>query len=105
MSVFYQVLRGKVRDFALAKPQPNPHLWVVVQATGHSWFATINVRSDKEPDGAPPGHANLYYLVDNDFPHPIVPSILSRPEGLSPPHASLDRTYEAGALDYQRGAL
>jgi uncharacterized protein YukJ len=105
MSVFYQVLRGKLRDFALAAPQPNPHLWVVLDAAGHSWFATINVRSDKEPEGAPPGHANLYYAIDTDFKHPLVPSILARPEGLSPAHASLDRTYDAGALDYQRGAL
>ena len=105
MPVFYQVLRGKVRDFALAQPQPNPHLWVVLEAAGHTWFATINVRSDKEPEGAPAGHANLYYLIDTDFRHPLVASILARPEGLSPAHASLDRSYAAGALDYQRGAL
>jgi len=105
MSVFYQALRGKVHDVARAAPQPNPHLWVVVAAAGHTWFATINVRSDKEPEGAPPGHANLYYFVDTDFRHPLVPSILARPEGLSPAHAPLDRSYESGALDYQRSAL
>ncbi len=105
MSIFYQVLRGKVRDIALAAPQPNPHLWIAVAAAGQTWFATINVRSDKEPEGAPPGHANLYYLVDDDFRHPLVPSILARPEGLSPPHATLGRDYASGALDYQRGAL
>jgi uncharacterized protein YukJ len=105
MTVFYQVLRGKVHDVALAAPQPNPHLWVVVAAAGQTWFATINVRSDKEPEGAPPGHANLYYFVDSDFRHPLVPSILARPEGLSPSHAPLDRSYESGALDYQRSAL
>ncbi len=105
MTIFYQVLRGKVRDVALAAPQPNPHLWVVVEAAGHTWFATINVRSDKEPEGAPPGHANLYYFVDTDFRHPLVPSILARPEGLSPAHVPLERAYETGALDYQRSAL
>ncbi len=105
MTIFYQVLRGKVRDVALAAPQPNPHLWVVVEAAGHTWFATVNVRSDKEPDGAPPGHANLYYWVDADFRHPLVPSILARPEGLSPSHTPLERSYDAGALDYQRCAL
>jgi uncharacterized protein YukJ len=105
MSAFYQVLRGKVRDVALAAPQPNPHLWIAVAAASHTWFATINVRSDKERDGAPPGHANLYYLVDDDFRHPLVPSIVARAEGLSPPHATLGRDYPSGALDYQRGAL
>jgi len=105
MTVFYQVLRGKVRDVALAQPQPNPHLWVVVEGAGHTWFATINVRSDKEPEGAPPGHANLYYWIDADFRHPLVPSILGRPEGLSPPHQPLPLNYASGALDYQRSAL
>ena len=105
MSIFYQTLRGRVRDVALAAPQPNPHLWIVVAAAEQTWFATINVRSDKEPEGAPPGHANLFYLVDGDFRHPLVPSILARAEGLSPPHATLGRDYASGALDYQRGAL
>lgn len=105
MTIFYQTLRGKVQAVALAQPQPNPHLWVVVAAAGHTWFATINVRSDKEPEGAPSGHANLYYFVDSDFRHPLAPAILARPEGLSPAHASLDRAYAAGALDYQRSAL
>jgi len=105
MTIFYQVLRGKVRDFALAQPQPNPHLWVVLEGGGHTWFATINVRSDKEPEGAPPGHANLYYWIDTDFRHPLVPSILGRPDGMSPAHQTLPRDYASGALDYQRGGL
>jgi len=109
MTIFYQCLRGKVADFAPAAANAdgsvNPHLWVVVEAAEHKWFATINVRSDKEPEGAPPGHAYLYYFIDADFSHPIVPSILSRPEGLSPSHAPMERNYDAGALDYQRGNL
>ena len=109
MTIFYQCLRGKVSAFAPAPANAdgsvNPHLWVVVEAAGHKWFATINVRSDKEPDGAPPGHAYLYYLIDTDFAHPILPSILARPEGLSPPHSAIERGYAAGALDYQRGNL
>ncbi len=109
MTIFYQCLRGKVVDFAPAEANAdgsvNPHLWVVVEAAGHKWFATINVRSDKEPDGAPPGHAFLYYLIESDFSHPIIPSILTRPEGLSPAHSPMERSYAAGALDYQRGNL
>ena len=107
--IFYQSLRGKVHAFAPAPKNEdgsvNPHLWVVLEAAGHLWFATINVRSDKEPVGAPVGHSYLYYVVDTDFTHPIVPSILARPEGLSPAHGTIERSYQAGALDYQRGNL
>jgi len=107
--IFYQALRGKIHAFAPAPKNEdgsvNPHLWVVVEAAGHLWFATINVRSDKEPVGAPVGHSYLYYLIDTDFSHPIVPTILARPQGLSPMHGAIEHSYNAGALDYQRGNL
>jgi uncharacterized protein YukJ len=99
--IAYSCLRGKVHAFAPAAPATNPHLWVLLDAGGQQWFATINVRSDKGQPDAPIGQSFLYYLIDTDFRHPIVPSILARPEGLS----SVDRRYAAGALDFQRGAL
>jgi uncharacterized protein YukJ len=99
--IAYSCIRGKVRDFAPAAPATNPHLWVILDAAGQQWFATINVRSDKGQPGAPIGQSYLYYLIDNDFRHPIIPSILGRPEGLS----SVERSYNGGALDFQRGAL
>jgi uncharacterized protein YukJ len=99
--VNYVCLRGKLRAFAPAAPATNPHLWVLLDAGGQQWFATINVRSDKQQAGDPAGKSYLYYCIDGDFRHPIVPSILARPEGLSP----VERSYAGGALDFQRGNL
>jgi uncharacterized protein YukJ len=96
----YVCLRGKIHAFAPA-PAANPHLWVLLDVGGEQWFATINVRSDKGGPGDPVGKSFLYYLIDTDFRHPIVPSILARPQGLSP----VQRAYASGALDFQRGAL
>jgi len=98
--VNYSCLRGKVHAFAPA-PAGNPHLWVLLEADGRLWFATINVRSDKGQLADHVGKSYLYYLIDNDFRHPIVPSILARPQGLS----SVNRDYPSGALDFQRGNL
>jgi uncharacterized protein YukJ len=97
----YVCLRGKVHAFAPAAPATNPHLWVLLEAGGQQWFATINVRSDKGQPGDPIDKSYLYYLIDTDFRHPIVPSILARPQGLS----SVNRDYASGALDFQRGNL
>ena len=97
----YQVLRGKVRAYAPAQPLDNPHLWVLLDAGDKQWFATINVRSSKDTPDEAFGKSYLYYLVDADFSHPIVPSILARPVGLSP----VDRSYAGGAIDFQRGNL
>jgi uncharacterized protein YukJ len=99
--VNYSCLRGKVHAFAPAAPATNPHLWVILEAGGRLWFATINVRSDKGPPGESVGKSYLYYCIDSDFRHPIAPSILARPAGLSP----VERSYAGGALDFQRGAL
>ena len=96
----YNCLRGKVRAFAPA-PGDNPHLWVILEEGGRQWFATINIRSNKDAPGDPVGKSYLYYLIDNDYRHPITPTILARPNGLSP----IERDYAAGALDFQRGAL
>ena len=97
----YQCLRGKVHAFAPAQPPTNPHLWVVLEAGGAQWFATINVRSDKDAPGEPVGKSYLYYYIDHDFSHPIVPSVLARPQGLSP----VERSYVGGAIDFQRANL
>ncbi len=97
----YNCLRGKVHAFAPAVPATNPHLWVILETGGQQWFATINVRSDKDQPGDPAGKSYLYYLIDNDFRHPIIASILARPQGLSP----VNRDYRSGALDFQRGNL
>jgi uncharacterized protein YukJ len=97
----YNCLRGKVHAVAPAEPASNPHLWVLLAAGGDQWFATINVRSDKDPPNQPAGVSFLYYLIDADFQHPFQPSILARPEGLS----SVDRSYAGGAMDYQRAGL
>ena len=96
----YVCLRGKVHAFAPA-PGINPHLWVIVEEGGRLWFATINIRSDKGAPGDPTDKSYLYYLIDSDFRHPIVPSILARPQGLS----QVERSYAGGALDFQRGNL
>jgi len=100
-NINYQALRGKVQAYAPAQPSSNPHLWVIVQAAGQSYFATINIRSNQDPPGEAIGKSYLHYLIDNDFEHPIVPSILGRPEGLS----RVERSYAGGALDFQRGNL
>jgi uncharacterized protein YukJ len=97
----YQTLRGKVRAFAPAEPSTNPHLWVILESGGQQCFATINVRSDKGAPGEPVGKSYLYYLVDTDFAHPILASVLARPQGLSP----VERSYAGGAIDFQRGNL
>jgi len=97
----YNCLRGKVHAFAPAVPATNPHLWVILEANSQQWFATINVRSDKDQPGDPVGKSYLYYLIDSVFRHPIVASILARPQGLSP----VGRDYRSGALDFQRGNL
>jgi uncharacterized protein YukJ len=97
----YQCLRGKIHAVAPAAPPTNPHLWVILEANGEQWFATINVRSDKDAFGEPAGKSYLYYLVDTDFDHPFVASILARPEGLS----AVERSFAGGALDFQRAGL
>jgi uncharacterized protein YukJ len=97
----YQCLRGRVHAVAPAAPPTNPHLWVILDVNGEQWFATINVRSDKDALGEPAGKSYLYYLVDADFDHPFVPSILARPEGLS----AVERSFAGGALDFQRAGL
>jgi uncharacterized protein YukJ len=97
----YVCLRGKMRAFAPAAPATNPHLWALLDVGAEQWFATINVRSDKGQPGDAVGKSFLYYLIDTDFHHPIIPSILARPPGLSP----VERSYAGGALDFQRGAL
>ena len=97
----YNCLRGKMRAFAPAAPATNPHLWVLLDVGDKQWFATINVRSDKDAPGDPLAKSYLYYFIDSDFAHPIIPSILARPDGLSP----VERSYVGGALDYQRGNL
>lgn len=97
----YNCLRGKLHAFAPAAPATNPHLWVIIEEGGRQWFATINIRSDKDAATDPAGKSYLYYLIDNDFRHPIVPTILARPNGLSP----VVRDYGSGALDFQRGNL
>ena len=97
----YQCLRGKVHAVAPAQPPTNPHLWILLEANGEQWFATINVRSDKDAPGEPVGKSYLYYLVDTDFEHPYRTSILARPEGLSP----VDRSFAGGAMDFQRAGL
>jgi uncharacterized protein YukJ len=96
----YNCLRGKVHAFAPA-PGTNPHLWVILDEDGRQWFATINIRSDKDAPNDPVGKSYLYYLIDADFRHPIVPTILARPNGLSP----IVRDYSSGAVDFQRGNL
>ena len=97
----YRALRGKVHAVAPAQPPSNPHLWVILEAEGRQYFATINVRSTKDEPGEPIGKSYLYYFIDADFAHPIVPSILGRPQGLS----SVERSYAGGAVDFQRGNL
>jgi uncharacterized protein YukJ len=97
----YRCLRGKVHSVAPAAPPTNPHLWVILQANSEQWFATINVRSDKDALEEPVGKSYLYYLVDSDFEHPVVSSILARPEGLS----IVERSFAGGALDFQRAGL
>jgi len=97
----YNCLRGKLHAFAPAQPATNPHLWVILEAGGQLWFATINVRSDKGAPGDPPGKSLLYYHIDNDLKHPIIASILARPPALSP----VERSFGGGAVDFQRGNL
>jgi hypothetical protein len=92
----YQCLRGKVHAVAPAAPPTNPHLWVILQANGQQWFATINVRSDKEALGEPVGKSYLYYLIDSDFNHPVVSSMLARPEGLS----AVERSFAGGRAGF-----
>jgi uncharacterized protein YukJ len=99
--VNYHCLRGKVRAFAPAEPPTNSHLWVILEAGGAQWFATVNVRSDKDAPGEPIGKSYLYYFIDHDFAHPIVASALARPQGLTP----VERFYAGGAIDFQRGNL
>ena len=89
----YRALRGKVHAVAPAQLAGNPHLWVILEAEGKLYFATINVRSTKDEPGEPIGKSYLYYFIDTDFTHPIVPSILGRPQGLSP----VERSYAGGA--------
>ena len=97
----YQCLRGKVHAVAPAEPPTQSHLWILLEANGEQWFATINVRSDKDAPGEPPGKSYLYYLVDADFEHPHRASILARPDGLSP----VERSFAGGAMDFQRAGL
>ena len=91
----YQSLRGKLHAYAPAQPAGNPHLWVIVEAAGQQYLATMNVRSQVDLEAK----SYLNYLIDSDFDHPIVTSILRRPLGFS----EVERSYSGGALDFQRG--
>ena len=90
----YNCLRGKVHAFAPAAPATNPHLWVLLEENGRQWFATINIRSDKDAPSDPVGKSYLYYLIDNDFRHPVVPDDSRAP----------DRTFARGPRLFLRRA-
>jgi uncharacterized protein YukJ len=62
---------------------------------------TINVQSSKNVPGSPVAATYLYFLIDNDFRHPILHTVLARPSGLT----KTDSTYASGALDYVKGNL
>lgn len=98
----YSCLRGRVHSYAPAQPPGNPHLWVILATPDQKlWFATINVRSDKDAPNDPVAKSFLYYLIDTEFSHPIAPSVIARPYGVS----RVNRSYQSGAVDYQRGNL
>ena len=98
----YRCLRGRVYAVDRAKPDTNPHLWLLLKDDQERlWFTTINVRSKQDALDEPLGKSFLLYLVDTDFKHPIVPSILACPSGLTP----IAREFVDGAIDYQRGNL
>ena len=98
----YFCLRGKVHAFAPAAPATNPHLWVLLDAGGQQWFATINVRSDKGQPGDA-DRAILSLLSDRQrlpsSDRPLDPGAAARAF-----RRSIAR-YAGGALDFQRGNL
>lgn len=96
----YSCLKGKIDRFKPA-PSGNPHLWMLVDAGGDSFFATVNVQSSKGIPGSPAAETYLNFFVDEDFRHPIV----DRLRLLGPGLAQLERSYAAGALDYIKGNL
>ncbi|WP_233808992.1 DUF2278 family protein [Paraburkholderia sp. HP33-1] len=96
----YSHLKGKIDRFKPA-PSGNPHLWMLVDGGSDSFFATVNVQSSKDAPGSPVAETYLYFLVDEDFRHPIVADLKELRPGLD----RLERSCAEGALDYIKGNL
>ncbi|SDI38830.1 Uncharacterized protein YukJ [Paraburkholderia steynii] len=96
----YSYLKGKIDRFKPA-PSGNPHLWMLVDIGGDSFFATVNVQSSKDAPGSPVAETYLDFFIDEDYSHPI----LDRIRGLEPGLKNQRSSYNDGALDYIKGNL
>jgi uncharacterized protein YukJ len=89
----YGVLKGRVAGYQLATPE-DLHFHLLVEAAGASYRASINVRSRHAP-------AQLEYVVDERFEHPLLAGLPRLPEG----YTAVSRRPDGAAIDYIRGRV
>lgn len=87
----YGVLKGHVVDTLAETSLDTPHYQVHVKANGKDYRLAINVRSQEAP-------SELLFLVDENFQHPILPSLTALNEGFT----ELPSKAGGMALDYIR---
>lgn len=93
----YGVFSGKVLDRMSETSGNSPHFHILLEGVGERFRAAVNTRSGISHHRT----ANILYLADDDFRHPITERLSHFDDGFVaiPPH---DRDL---AVDYQRGGL
>ena len=89
----YGVLKGQIVDCRV-ETGDTPHYQIHLQAGGTDYRAAVNVRSAQQP-------ADLLYLLDDDFRHPVTAGLAVLPDGFT----ALPSDSGGLALDFIRGNL
>jgi uncharacterized protein YukJ len=93
----YGVFTGHVRDRRAETTGRSPHYQILIEGAGERFRAAVNTRSGTSHHRA----ADLLYLADDDFRHPMTERLARVADGFLP----LDSRPNHLALDYQRGGL
>ncbi len=90
----YGVLAGRVVGSRAEGGSDTPHFQIHVAAAGVDYRVAVNVLSSQSP-------AELLFLADEAFDHPVLAGLAAVPEGFSP----VPSTRGGLALDFVRGNL
>lgn len=89
----YGVLKGKAIERMLGAGT-SPHYQIHIVDDDTDWRIAVNVKSKVQP-------SELEYLIDEQFSHSILPTLLDLPLGFTP----LESKPDSGSLDFIRGNL
>ncbi|MCP1572447.1 uncharacterized protein YukJ [Herbaspirillum rubrisubalbicans] len=92
----YAVVKGALRlgvPFELGN-KGDPHYNVIVAAGGREYRVAVNTQSQD--------HSDLLFLATYHFDHPIVPSLISLSEGVTPQGVRLDYFRDPALLNVHR---